>query len=355
MFDKIGSLVRNLHKAQEEGDKKSEKYFLFEIAKKHYEQGEFEKSKVGFERLLEKFPRTLDANYYIALVELNLDNFKEARKYFDRELKLDPENSKARELMEKLDVNDNFPYFTIILFLLNSLIFFYVFPSISFTNLIKFGFNYGFSDIFSLFTSLFFHANSYHYIFNMFILIMFGLILEKQVGSVKFFIIYIVSGLAGNLFQAMSVSDTFVLGASSALFGMIAAIIIKMPLLKLKLLGFLDVPIILLFGGFFALNSLVTNLLDLSFIELNTGDIAHLVGMLTGFLIAGLFYRDNIEVFYSWLLIFFGFWLIKYSIETSLISGELLVVIYQLALSLIGIFLIIFSYRILKQNYEVQR
>lgn len=72
-------------------------------------------------------------------------------------------------------------------------------------------------------SAMFLHAGFIHIIFNLLLQLTMGLDVEKQIGTVRYAFIYIISGISGNLlglnFAQNGVSST---GASGALFGTIA-------------------------------------------------------------------------------------------------------------------------------------
>lgn len=80
-----------------------------------------------------------------------------------------------------------------------------------------------------LFTSMFLHFGADHLVNNMLILGLMGLRLEHTLGSVRFLILYLASGLCGNilsLYQEMAAEDFAVsAGASGAVFGVIGGLI----------------------------------------------------------------------------------------------------------------------------------
>ena len=194
---------------------------------------------------------------------------------------------------------------------------------------------------------MFFHVDIFHFGVNMMILLIFGLLLEKSIGSIKFLAIYVCSGLIGNLVQSLLISDSFVLGASAALFGLIGAILMREPLLKIRILGIIPSPIILVFGLFFVISSVINSMVFAS--NSISGDIAHMTGFFVGVLLAGLFFQSTIRVFYNWLGVFFGFWIIKLSIENMLYGLGLVDILYFLALILVGAILVYYSYTSLKK------
>ena len=144
-----------------------------------------------------------------------------------------------------------------------------------------------------LVTSAFLHADVSHILFNMFGLWMFGAVVERTLGSKRFFWFYLVAVLgaslaqlavvsAPNLLGAASPSLYPTLGASGGVLGVLAAFGMLYPDEKIFLL-FLPIPIpakwfvlgyaaMDLFGGFGAYAS-------------NTAHFAHLGGMITGALL----------------------------------------------------------------------
>ncbi len=71
-----------------------------------------------------------------------------------------------------------------------------------------------------LLTTMFLHGSIMHYLFNTFFgVLIIGAALEKLIGSVKFFLIYIVSGIASS-FSVLLMSNAFLtVGASGAIYG----------------------------------------------------------------------------------------------------------------------------------------
>lgn len=80
-----------------------------------------------------------------------------------------------------------------------------------------------------LFTSMFIHIGSLHLINNMVMLFFAGNILEKEIGKVRYLLIYLLSGLGGSLlslWHMLRVGDMAVsAGASGAIFGVIGALL----------------------------------------------------------------------------------------------------------------------------------
>lgn len=74
-------------------------------------------------------------------------------------------------------------------------------------------------------TSMFLHADLAHILGNMAFLLVFGTLVERDLGSIRFTLLYVAAGLGGALCHAVVASgstDTMV-GASGAIFGVLAA------------------------------------------------------------------------------------------------------------------------------------
>jgi len=83
----------------------------------------------------------------------------------------------------------------------------------------------------SLFTYMFLHGNLAHLASNVFVLHSVGREVERDVGSMRFMLVYIASGVSAGLIH-MAVNPTSnvpVIGASGAIFGLIAVMLLLMP------------------------------------------------------------------------------------------------------------------------------
>jgi len=77
--------------------------------------------------------------------------------------------------------------------------------------------------VWMLFTSLFLHANPSHLGGNVLFLLIFGTSLEEQVSRRKWLVTYFASGLAGNIAFLFLGGNAAGVGASGAIFGLLAA------------------------------------------------------------------------------------------------------------------------------------
>lgn len=94
--------------------------------------------------------------------------------------------------------------------------------------LLKFGANYGtlvkMGEWYRLFTSIFIHIGVLHLLCNMYSLYIIGSQLESFFGRWKYLLIYILSGVVGNLFSVLLTSGISA-GASGAIFGLFGALL----------------------------------------------------------------------------------------------------------------------------------
>jgi membrane associated rhomboid family serine protease len=74
-----------------------------------------------------------------------------------------------------------------------------------------------------LVTSAFLHYGPFHLLLNMLALYWFGSLLEQRIGSGRFLLLYIVSGLAGSAGALIAAPTSATVGASGAIFGILGA------------------------------------------------------------------------------------------------------------------------------------
>lgn len=95
-------------------------------------------------------------------------------------------------------------------------------------NLVKYGANYRYGVLngewWRLFTSIFMHASVLHILFNMYALKILGEQIESYLGKLKFFLVFIISGLVGSLSSLIFTNGVSV-GASGAIFGLLGSIL----------------------------------------------------------------------------------------------------------------------------------
>lgn len=140
-------------------------------------------------------------------------------------------------------------------------------------------------EFYRIFTSMFLHFGITHLLNNMVLLGALGWNLELEIGKMRFLIIYLVSGIGGNLLSLYFgiLAETYAVsaGASGAIFGLMGALLYVVianrgRLGRLSGRGMLFMVILSLYFGF--TSSGVDNW-------------AHIGGLITGFVMAVILYR----------------------------------------------------------------
>ena len=129
-------------------------------------------------------------------------------------------------------------------------------------------------------THMFNHADFQHLLFNMMSLYFIGPYVEQILGSKRFFILYFLSGIIAGLFQLV-LTDSCGLGASGAVFGVVAAFATMLPNMEMMLM-FIPFPIkakymaigLVVLGLYFGISGQFSGI----------GHFAHVGGAIVGFL-----------------------------------------------------------------------
>ena len=159
--------------------------------------------------------------------------------------------------------------------------------------------NSGFFRPYQLITHMFMHANFMHLFFNMFGLVIFGKVLETVWGSKRMFILYFVSGLGAAglqllVYYLLNVNGAM-LGASGAIFGLLAAFAYLFPNVELMLI-FLPIPIkAKYFVPIYAVMELFFGVANFS--GDNIAHFAHLGGAIFGFFLAVYWKKNQFRIY----------------------------------------------------------
>ena len=128
-------------------------------------------------------------------------------------------------------------------------------------------------------TSMFTHGSVLHILFNMYALYIFGAQLERTLGRARYAALYFISGLGGAAAVTLLSPTTPVVGASGAIFGLMAAFFV----IARSLGGSNGVQLLVLLG----IN------LAIGFVSPNISWQAHLGGLVVGALVAFLFTKTR--------------------------------------------------------------
>lgn len=137
-------------------------------------------------------------------------------------------------------------------------------------------------DYWRIVTAMFLHSGTNHLFSNMIILFFVGAIIEKEIGHIKFALLYLLSGICGNLLSLLSkvmTVDSYSIGASGAVFGLDGALLAMVLFWDRKLLQVTPVRVVAMiflsiYGGF---------------ASENIDNAAHVGGLAAGFLLGCIF------------------------------------------------------------------
>jgi membrane associated rhomboid family serine protease len=129
-----------------------------------------------------------------------------------------------------------------------------------------------------IFTYMFVHGGFWHILFNMLGLFIFGVPLERRMGSSEFLLFYLTTGLGTGLFSLLA--GTNVVGASGAIYGLLLGFATYFPQARLLVFGIIPLraPLaVVLFAGL-SIAFQVTGAMG------GVAHLAHLAGIILGYL-----------------------------------------------------------------------
>ncbi len=145
-------------------------------------------------------------------------------------------------------------------------------------------------NLITLITSMFLHADIIHLAMNMLFLLITGDAVERELGSSQFLALYLAFGVIAGLFHSYlnSTSAIPTIGASGAIFGVIAAFAILFPFRWLiTLFGFIPIPVPAIIFVFITI--LTETAYVASGVVENVAHTAHIGGFLAGVFLTLLF------------------------------------------------------------------
>lgn len=134
-------------------------------------------------------------------------------------------------------------------------------------------------------TAIFLHGGIAHLLYNLFALFLFGIILEKIVGSKKFLWIYFLSGIFANLISIFWYPNA--LGASGAIMGVIGCLAVLRPGM---IVWVYNLPMPMFIAAIVWAGASVLGIFGLG--DQGTGHLAHLSGIVIG-LIYGFYLKST--------------------------------------------------------------
>ncbi len=144
-------------------------------------------------------------------------------------------------------------------------------------------------EYYRLFTAMFLHFGVNHLFQNMLFLFFVGCYLEEALGSVKYLIFYLLSGLGAGvlslLFDAYFKVQAVSAGASGAIFGVVGGLLYIVICNRGRYEGI----------GLFGMALMIFGSLYYGFTASGVDNMAHLGGLLAGFLLGFIFYKEKEE------------------------------------------------------------
>ncbi len=159
-------------------------------------------------------------------------------------------------------------------------------------------------DFYSLFTNMFLHGGWFHIISNMWALWIFGDNVEDRMGHFRFFIFYILCGLAANIvhYYFNKLAPVPVIGASGAIAGVMGAYMIMFPTSRIITLipiffipFFFEIPAVI-FLFFWFMSQVISGTFTKLFMPPNVGGIAwwaHIGGFIAGIILHKFFIKKD--------------------------------------------------------------
>ena len=158
-------------------------------------------------------------------------------------------------------------------------------------------------QIYTLFTSMFVHADVLHLIGNMLVFFFMGIAFEDRIGRKRFLVIYLVTGVIGSLTHAVlnldpSVSAIPLVGASGAIFGILGAFAYAYPWDEVVMPIPIGIMFIMKVKVLYA--AIIFSVMETVFVFLGTGQsntahFAHFGGLLSGVIIAAIILERRTE------------------------------------------------------------
>jgi membrane associated rhomboid family serine protease len=129
-------------------------------------------------------------------------------------------------------------------------------------------------------TSIFMHGGFEHIFFNMLMLFMFGVTLERMIGGKWFLFVFLTAGIVGNLgylgYCMATGNPDPAIGASGAIYGVFACLTVLAPQIRVYLFFFIPLRIVHALILFAAIDILFFSAND------NVAHAAHLAGLVVG-------------------------------------------------------------------------
>lgn len=134
-------------------------------------------------------------------------------------------------------------------------------------------------EYFRFVTTNFLHGDLFHIISNMIGLIVFGIIVEKQLGPIRYLVLYILAGIITSII-GFAIDNSISIGASAAVYSLIGFTVIYSYVYMRK--TYLIISLVSIFVGIFTY-----------FTAEDADNLSHLLGLFIGIIYALIIYRNK--------------------------------------------------------------
>jgi membrane associated rhomboid family serine protease len=208
---------------------------------------------------------------------------------------------RRKRILPSLSLTTNLILINVVLFFLFTILLFFEIVPIDFVAIKPANILTG-EYLWTFLTSMFMHGGFFHLFANMLSLFFIGSLIERILGQKRYFYFYLLSGLFAGLFFVLSSwifnidMNTFAVGASGALFGLVGLLILLTPNLPVFVM-FIPIPIKMKYAGPGIL--IVLWLISIAG-NVPIGNTAHLGGLVAG-LIYGVYLKSKYKNKTRWL------------------------------------------------------
>lgn len=139
-------------------------------------------------------------------------------------------------------------------------------------------------EVWRIVTPIFMHSGFSHFLFNSFSLVIFGPALERMIGSARFTLVYLVTGISANVATLFLQPPTYIhVGSSGAIFGIFGYYISILIMQKHRMSK----------ENKQLLTTIIVLSIIMTFVQPYINVTAHLFGLISGFLIGVLSLRRH--------------------------------------------------------------
>lgn len=273
---------------------------LFSLSFNYYSKQEYETAYSILHNATFKQSKIPNLHYNLAKCAYHLENYSLCKYHLRTELQYF-NNLKAFNLLDTLEVKNSTPYLTFSLGAVFIIIYFAFFQNFSNLDIFLYSLHQDNITTSAAITSLFFHSSTIHLLSNIAIFLLIGSFLEQFISKFEYLSVFFIAGIGSNIIQVLLTNEfSSVLGMSGAIFGFLAILALKAPLLSIQVFK-IKIPLLTL-----VLCVYIFSVLTMNSQEMQIAHFSHLFGFLIGLGIGVLLNSYLRAKFYALLVFSFG-------------------------------------------------